>query len=205
MIKSYSQHNQDMYVYNTFFKEKNSPGFFFEAGAVNGTDISNTLLFEKHLGWDGILIECNPIYYERCKNNRKAIVENAAISPIEQPLLFLNAQYLGGLLRFMPVNQIKEIESWYAKTKPEIPTIWVDGVKLQTIFNKYNITYIDYFSLDIEGAEINALNSIDFNKVYIDVMTIECKNQQDELTNLLRTNSFDLIDKLGADLIYKHK
>lgn len=203
-MKSYSQNNQDLYVYNTFFQNKKDPGFFFEAGAVNGLDISNTLLFEKHLNWNGILIECNPVYYERCKKNRNAIVENIAISPVEQPLLFLNAQYLGGLLRFMPPNQIKEIESWYAKTKPEIPTMWIDGVRLQTVFDKHNISYIDYFSLDIEGAEINALTSIDLDKVYIDVMTIECKGQQSDLTNLLSKHSFKLIHKLGADLVYKH-
>jgi FkbM family methyltransferase len=202
---SHSQNKQDIFVYEEFFKNKTEPGFFFEAGAVNGLDISNTLFFEKYLNWSGILIECNPIYYERCVKNRKAIVENVAISSVEQPLLFLNAQYLGGLLRFMPMNQIKEIESWYATKKPEIPTIWVEGVKLQTVFNKHNIDRIDYFSLDIEGAELEALKSIDFNKTYIDVMTIECKSQQAELNNLLEQNSFKLVHKLGADLIYKHE
>ena len=35
-------------------------GFFIEAGAHNGYDISNTLYLEKVLRWDGILVEPNP-------------------------------------------------------------------------------------------------------------------------------------------------
>ena len=35
-------------------------GFFIEAGAHDGVDISNTLYLEKQLGWTGILVEPNP-------------------------------------------------------------------------------------------------------------------------------------------------
>ncbi len=39
---------------------RSSGGFFIEAGAHNGHDISNTLYLEKTLGWTGILVEPNP-------------------------------------------------------------------------------------------------------------------------------------------------
>ena len=35
-------------------------GFFIEAGAYNGVELSNTLYFEKNLGWTGLLVEPNP-------------------------------------------------------------------------------------------------------------------------------------------------
>ena len=41
---------------------KNNPksGFFIEAGAADGEWFSNTLYFERHHGWTGLLVEPNP-------------------------------------------------------------------------------------------------------------------------------------------------
>ena len=45
-------------------------GFFIEAGAYDGADISNTFYFEKVLGWTGILVEPNPDAFagQKCLN-----------------------------------------------------------------------------------------------------------------------------------------
>ncbi|KAG7168827.1 Star-like 13 [Homarus americanus] len=37
------------------------PGFFLEAGALDGEFISNTLYLEQQLGWTGLLVEADPV------------------------------------------------------------------------------------------------------------------------------------------------
>jgi len=45
-------------------------GVFIELGANDGLFQSNTVFFEKELGWRGILIEPSLKGYEKCKINR---------------------------------------------------------------------------------------------------------------------------------------
>ena len=46
---------------------------------------------------------------------------------------------------------------------------------LYSILIAINRTYIDYFSLDIEGAELKVLSTIPWHKVYIKVATVRNK------------------------------
>ena len=43
-------------------------GFYVEIGANDGVNQSNTLHFEKTLGWKGVLIEPIPHRFLKCKN-----------------------------------------------------------------------------------------------------------------------------------------
>jgi len=63
VLRFYSQWNEDRFVYETVFKSRiNSiqDGFFVEIGALDGISISNTMFYEKSLGWRGILYEPDP-------------------------------------------------------------------------------------------------------------------------------------------------
>ena len=48
-------------------------GFFVEAGANDGIQQSNTLYFEKHRNWRGILIEADPALASQCRKVRKKL------------------------------------------------------------------------------------------------------------------------------------
>ena len=54
-LPCYSQLGQDVFAAKYFKFAKG--GYFIEIGAGDGVDMSNTLLFERHLGWKGICIE----------------------------------------------------------------------------------------------------------------------------------------------------
>jgi uncharacterized protein YkvS len=45
--------------------------------------------------------------------------------------------------------------------------------KLETIFNENNIKHVNYISIDVEGGEFDVIKSINFNKVFIDVIGFE--------------------------------
>lgn len=60
-------------------------GFFFEAGALDGEFLSNTLFLERNLGWTGILVEPGPSSFQKLvKKHRKAYLIQAALSPTEK-------------------------------------------------------------------------------------------------------------------------
>ena len=51
--------------------------------------------------------------------------------------------------------------------------IKVPTKRLETIFDENKLTHINYLSIDIEGAEFEVIKSINFNKVFIDVIGFE--------------------------------
>ena len=61
-------------------------GFFIECGALDGETRSNTLVFEKELGWKGLLVEGDPKNFELVKKkNRKAWSANVCLSTKPYP------------------------------------------------------------------------------------------------------------------------
>lgn len=58
----------------------------------------------------------------------------------------------------------------------------VSCLPLGDILAYYNITHIDFFSLDVEGGELLVLQSLDFTCVTIDVIVVEL-DQHDKVKN----------------------
>jgi len=203
----HSQFGQDRFVYETFFRNA-AGGVFFEAGIAGGEQISNTLFFERQLGWSGLLVEANPIAAERARASRRATVVTCALADTEEPMLFIEANLLGGLLRFMPPQQIRLIERTGANPahRPIFKLSWVDGKRLDTVLLENGISAVDYFSLDIEGGEPAAMSTLDFAKVHVKVMTIEAKGPNEaQLLQLLTPHGFRVVRRLQEDLVFVHE
>jgi hypothetical protein len=55
----HSEHGQDRWLNENIFKGRRN-GVFVEFGALDGIYTSNSLFFERELGWTGVLIEADP-------------------------------------------------------------------------------------------------------------------------------------------------
>jgi len=55
---------------------------------------------------------------------------------------------------------------------------------------------IDFLSLDVEGAELEVLKGIDFEKYKFKFMLIECRDI-DRLSSYLKAKNYQLVDKLS--------
>lgn len=63
-------------------------GMFIEAGAHAGVKGSHTLYLERELGWNGLLIECNPTVVPYLKSrHRKAWVAEVCLAPTTTPVI----------------------------------------------------------------------------------------------------------------------
>ena len=63
---------------------------------------------------------------------------------------------------------------WYGNQEsvPEGAVI-IPCMPLQEILQTFGITHIDFFSLDVEGAELEVLQTLDFTAFHVSVLVIE--------------------------------
>ena len=180
----YSQIGQDKYYIEEIAKHKRG-GVFLDIGANDGLFGSNTATLELDYGWTGLCIEANPKLIQPLTNNRpnstivhKAVWTGKSNVKIEVPLHFKKKD---------PANQLGRIASLEGNAKSfkkffdkGIETFNVECDTATSILNDtLGIPIvIDYMSLDIEGAEIEALQSINFDLIDIRFMTIEHGNRK---------------------------
>ena len=138
-------------------------GFFVEAGAYDGEWLSNTIFFEHAMKWTGLLIEPDQsIYQSMRKRNRKAYTANCCLSPLKKPIYmeFFGAGGTG--MKFTGRNSTNNNNSGSL----------ILCIPFYTLMLAIGNPAIDYFSLDIEGAEYSVLETLPFNNLNIKVTTI---------------------------------
>ena len=195
-----SQSGQDKIIKNYFFKDKKH-GFFVEIGAFDGIMGSNCFHFEKFLNWKGIAFEPAKIQFDKLKKNRKCKLINKAISNEEKEVEFLEVEE--GLTMMSGINDENFVSEDIIKNDPKSK---YKVNKIETTTLEKNIspgTEIDYLSIDIEGGELNVLNSIDFSKFLIKVVSVE--NNSPEKNNFrafFEKKNFKYFDRFGQDEIF---
>jgi len=181
----YSQHGQSQYV-DRLLKGRHN-GVFLEAGAAEGEQDSNSLFFELHRNWTGILMEANPIRVKRLiTRNRNAFVVRACLSVTTTPQVVkftMTPTGKGGAISSNLNEFVWKAFKDFAKSEV-FGDVYVQCFPLMSVLAALNIHHIDYFSLDIEGAEVPVLKTIDWKKLTIDVITIEYNYQKDILQSL---------------------
>ena len=154
-VRYNSANGEDKFVDNSFFRGLMG-GFFLEMGAWDGIRKSNSLSFEIFYKWKGVLIEANPINFQKVVKNRPwgSINVEAVVCHAGESVEFAGKENTGRISH--KVN---------GGSQPCTP--------LQHILDIHNIRHIDFFSLDVEGAEMAVLETIDFRGTSISVFMIE--------------------------------
>lgn len=204
-MKYYSQSYQDKFVDQIILKCK-IDGFFIEIGAYDGVTFSNTYFFEKSRNWNGICIEPIPSVFEKLSKNRACECINGAISLHEGFVELTHvdgpSEMLTGITNNYHNDHEKRIESELNKLGGEINNLHVKSYKLADILAERNIKKVDYCSIDVEGSELEVLNSINFHDVQFSVFSIENNYDDPKFEEFMTSNGFQLIGKLDADDIY---
>ena len=163
------------------------------------------LLCREYLGWRGVLIEGSPLSYPRLVGNRKDdICVHAAVCDVSREVHFMGADLqtmVSGIVEFMPE---KFVETWYKDANLDA-AVKIPCLPLSHILKNVGLKHIDFMSLDVEGAELAVLKSIDFEAVNISVMVIETdghdKTKDQEVKDLMLENGYDLLD--GTDRAFQ--
>lgn len=188
-----------------FFKHKKN-GFFIEMGAADGILASNTYQLEKNYGWDGILIEPIKDYFNQIAQYRKIKkIFNVCIGEHEGTVNFTrvegHSKLLSGISSQYHSEHKKRIEREAKEKNQQIYFDSVDCKKLITILNQYNITCVDYLSIDVEGGELSVLKSIEMETNKIRPLLIGCENnyKTSDIENYLKQFSYTKIGHIGGD------
>ena len=184
----YSQDNQDKYLEENIFKGYKN-GTFVDVGAHDGLTINNTLYFEKNNNWSGINIEpIKKVYDNLVLNRPNSININCAVYNKDGETDFLcNKGYtemLSGIKDSFDRRHFVRLLSENNIMGSITELIKVKTLKLETILDMYNILHINYLSIDVEGAEFEVIKSINFNKVFIDVIGFE-NNYEDTSIHII--------------------
>jgi hypothetical protein len=202
----HSQHGQSLYMDNLLNKTKN--GFYIEAGAYDGEFLSNSLFFETQRNWNGLLIEPIPSQFKSLQlKNRHAYLLNACISS-NKPYIakFRVLHLISGIEHDMSNNHKNRIkQESLVNNKTTYKIAYIPCFPLFSILKAINVKNIDYFSLDVEGGELNVINSIPFADINIKSFTIEWPGNainRDKIFGIMVNNGFKLLKDDQQDLYF---
>lgn len=179
-------------------------GFFIEAGAEDGIQSSNTKFLEE-IGWKGILIEPSPSNFESCKVNRTAISLNCALVPFSYAGTHVRGNFgcnSGTDAIFPPPDYLSEEDKQSVLFKYENGMMDVVARTLDSIITEMNIEKIDFFSLDVEGSEVDVLGGLDFNRVRPYVFRIETANKQyyqDIVRDFMKGHDYQFMERISGN------
>jgi FkbM family methyltransferase len=184
----YSQCGQDEYLEKNVFKGYKN-GFFVDAGAHDGVSINNTLYFEKTNNWNGINIEPIKSVYDKLSTNRQNNTNlNCAVCNNDGETDFYyntgHTEMISGIKETFDNRHLNRLLNENKQHGSTTEIIKVNTKKLETIFDENNVFHVNYLSIDVEGAEFEVIKSINFEKVFIDVIGFE-NNYYDESINII--------------------
>lgn len=193
-------------------------GFYIEMGAHNGIVNSNTYFFEKNLNWKGILIEPSNYFNDLKKNRSKS---NKFYKTICVPF---NLKKKISFEQIGPYSRVKELISnkylkWHKFKSKSIENIYgkkmIKSLKTNTLNELLKKSkapkLIDFFSLDVEGSELNVLKGIDFKKfnftyLLIEITDLDSGKYVKKVKNFLKNKGYFLEANLTSyDYLFKYK
>ena len=160
-------------------------GFFIEAGANDGFTQSNTYFLEKSRGWSGVLVEAVPLLAAQCRNARSAVVFECALvgdtfpeSSITIHVANLMSTVDGAL--GSPEEQSQHLsDAVRSQFLDGTEAIQVPARTLTSVLDSCDdLPDIDFFSLDVEGYELEVLRGLDFERFAPRYLLVEARDPE---------------------------
>ncbi len=165
-------------------------GYFIECGANDGVNQSNTWHYEKYLNWKGILIEPLPDKFIDLKKNRSTKNHFFDVALVDSNFKENSIELIDSGLKSIFKNLNKKNTN--INSIIEVKTKTLSNVLEESNSPKI----IDFFSLDVEGAEKVVLEGINFEKFTFKYLLIETENF-DEINEYLQEKKYVFIEKLS--------
>jgi FkbM family methyltransferase len=168
-----SEIGQDKWVIGKMFPGL-TDGFFLDVGSGHGTIGSNTKALEE-LGWTGICVDPFPTHME----GRTCRMEKVVVSSVA-----------GQVVKFHTHSGLGGIADTLGKWKDEAaksPAVELTTTTLADVLARNNAPpLIHFLSLDIEGAELEALRAVPFDKYRFGAMAIEHNDEEPKRSDLVK-------------------
>lgn len=160
-------------------------GFFVEFGATDGVTGSNSLLFEKHAGWNGIVAEPARVWHARLAQNRKCVIAHECVwSRSGDSVEFCEAGDAGFSTIAHFAGKDRHASKRNGSAIYRVPTISLDDL----LATHGDPPEIDFLSLDTEGSEREILSAFSFDRYRVSVLVVEhnFRDDREEINDLLK-------------------
>jgi FkbM family methyltransferase len=167
-----SEIGQDKWVLEKVFPGVTN-GYFVDIGSGHGTIGSNSRTLEQR-GWSGVCIDPFPVHMEgrTCK-----MFEEVVFSKPGLLMAFRTAGGLGG---------VDDTLGKWNETAARAPTVNVKTVTLDDVLARAGAPrFIHFVSLDIEGAELEALRAFPFDRYRVGAWTIEHNREEPKRSQIV--------------------
>ncbi len=182
---SYSQYGEDILIDSILNKIKfKENGRYIDVGAYHPFKFSNTYKFYLK-GWNGINIEPTPYKTELFEFSRgRDINLNVGISleEIDKDLYI----YEENAYNTTELNRVEELKNKKNLMYKEVLNL--SFKPLRKIIRKYSYEEIQLLNIDVEGQEIEVLNSIDWKSTKIWIIAIEIFDAENSEVRLFLEN-----------------
>ncbi len=209
-MQYHGQYQQDKLL-NKILKGKRN-GVFVDIGAHDGETFSNSLFFEKELGWKGICVEPIPEVFEKLDAARNCIKINGCISDKSDQEQFLrvrgevvDTEMLSGLLSDYDQRHLDRIDRELKEYGGDKEVISVQCYNINDLLRENGFTAVDFFTIDTEGNELKILKTIDFEAFDIDLLIVENNYESDENKKFMESKGYKRIKTVGHDEIFRRK
>jgi Methyltransferase FkbM domain len=152
-----SQFSQDTWLFHNVFKAfvvSGKKGFYVDSGANHYRELSNTFFLDVCLGWDGLCVEPVAQYHENIRKYRSCVLIPECIAAKKSNMNLVGG---GATTGVTPGGDVK------CSSLEDMLTIAPGGAR----------THVDFWSLDVEGFELDVLQGVDFRKVSFSAILIE--------------------------------
>lgn len=181
-------------------------GLFVDIGAHDGNTWSNSLPFELNYGWSGICIEPQIHLFKKLVHTRKARCMNVAVSDQDgvEEFTFVpgDACAISGLTSKMDQRHLGRIDDEVRKSNGKIQKAMLTCRTLTSILDEYNMSHINYLSIDTEGSEPQIIAGIDFSRISIDLISMEVNYELDPIVNMMEARGYKYLTKTCGDCFF---
>jgi FkbM family methyltransferase len=171
LAKFYSQIGQDKWVLETVFPGVKD-GFFLDVGSGDGTSLSNTKALEER-GWRGLCIDPFP---KNMQDRSCQMLKEVVFSETGKRVRFQASGDVGGVADTLGRWKGEALGS----ASVELTTVTLGDILERTKAPPF----IHFVSLDIEGAELEALKGFPFDKYKIGAMAVEHNEEEPKRTEI---------------------
>eukprot|EP00930_Biecheleria_cincta_P100985 TRINITY_DN9260_c0_g1_i6.p1 TRINITY_DN9260_c0_g1~~TRINITY_DN9260_c0_g1_i6.p1 ORF type:complete len:299 (+),score=49.11 TRINITY_DN9260_c0_g1_i6:75-971(+) len=165
----WSQQGQDLWAAQQF----QQGGFYLDIGAHHANYMSNTRMLDD-LGWRGMCIE-PLIFKNRDWHKRSCEIVSSALVPVMPSggtVTFTNCEDGSGVSGHSGVSGLIDRST---SERRKCSQVTVPAVTMESLLKKLP-SIVQFVSLDIEGAELEILQSIPWGSLCVESMAVENKH-----------------------------
>ena len=194
-----SQWGEDVFLQREFFFELRG-GVILESGALDGLVFSNSHMLEAAFGWRAVLVEGSPRAFRALVANRpRALCIHAALCSAPRDVHYIDPGLAAGTADGAASDTA--VSGLFELMSPALRAAWWPGAErdgtlarlpvvpcrsLTALLGAFDIAHVDAWVLDVEGAELSVLASLDLAAVRVDVILVELDGSAPEKDDAVR-------------------